>query len=80
MRELDNAIDETSRRVLAWAEGAAVAAAAVPGGEDQDQDRQRRVTVPSGGIQFSPLHSLALLLGLYKFHIVGNVTPPSALG
>eukprot|EP00903_Cladosiphon_okamuranus_P014724 g13644.t1 len=48
-RDLDRTIDETSGRVLAWAEGVAAAAAAeaaaaaVSGGEDQDQDRQRQL-------------------------------------
>lgn len=48
-RELDHTIDETSRRVLAWAEGAAAAAAAVAGGEDENKDRQRQA-LPSGEV------------------------------
>lgn len=47
-RGVDEAIDETSGRVLAWAEGAAAAAAgAVAGVEDEDEHRQLQV-LPSG--------------------------------
>lgn len=51
-REVDETIDETSGRVLAWAEGAAAAAAgtgAVAGGENEDKHRQLQV-LPSGKV------------------------------
>lgn len=69
VRELDRTIDETSEKLLAWAEGAAAAASALPDGEEC-RARQRQV-FPSGGV--------SLAFWLFGFWLFGNINITESL-